>query len=178
MDGGSRRMCFSVKWCALHLHTLAAFRRVLREMSQLCRKSFSFDCTQMNATLYFPIKIARRSSFSSHGQGPYMFHQPTIDPSHQSAQRGWAQETNCLMSNINISAITCLEADCTHSEAWMSSSRRRDFVLFWRKTPLWAHSLQHVSSASIFISNILNKSHLNSDINYLLLGCATVSKVL
>lgn len=157
---------------AAYTHWLRSGVRCVRWASY-AGKSFSFDCTQMNATVYFLIKIARHSSFFLPCSASH-----TVDPGRQSAQRGWAQETNCPMSNINISAITCLEADRTRSEARLSSSRRRDFVLFWRKTPLWARLPQHVSSASIFISNLLNKSHLSSDINYLLLGCASVSKVL
>lgn len=60
----------------------------------------------MNATVYFLIEDNEMLQFSCHGQGPYMFHQPNVDPGPQSAQRGWTQDTNCLMSNINIAAIT------------------------------------------------------------------------
>ena len=55
--------------CAIHMptnnththtlsHTQAAFRLVLRDMSQLCREAFLYHCTQINAIVYFQTEDA------------------------------------------------------------------------------------------------------------------------
>ena len=103
MDGGPRRVCSThAHKQHTHTHTQAAFRLVLRDMSQLCREAFLFHCTQMNATVYFLTEYTK-VWFSC--RGPVMFHQTNIDVGPRPAQlgEGWGGghwTTNSLMTHI------------------------------------------------------------------------------
>lgn len=102
MDGGPKRMCFSVKWCVLHFHT-----HTRRLYSGMCCVRWASYAGKLFIWLY-PNEC--NSVFSNWGQQdapvflllPWIWHVPPAKrgPWPQSAQRGWTQDTNSLMSHI------------------------------------------------------------------------------
>lgn len=174
MDGGPRRMCFSVKWwwCALRLlHTdhiqacVAWDEPVMQEKlffiwlyPNECNSVFS-NWRQQDAPVFLPL--------------PGIWHAPPAKRRPrppQSAQRGWTQDTKSLMSHTYPGDISRPGAKwqhaCTHFESVCVPSCRdkhthivKCFLKELRGNSIVKqailHSLQLVSFASMFISNFL-----------------------
>lgn len=136
----------------------------------------------MNATVYVLIEDNKTLQFSCPVAGDLTCSvRANVDPGLQSAQRGWTQDTNSLMSHTYIPATTLPggeQNDNTrvHTLKLTCTVRRNKthiveiyFVGGEGKLHCWACSLLSSAFASIFISDFLWYSHSNIDIIHFVL---------
>lgn len=130
MDGGLRRMCSSVKWCALYLHTHKLH-------SGMCcvwwasyeGKAFNLTVPKWMQQCIFKLKTTRHSSFPAMAGDLTCSTSQTSTLAPSQLSRGGTQDTNSLMCNRKAAATTLFVCACSEAVSGSLSQGQTQLAL-------------------------------------------------